>query len=75
MEQQQYRAQVKNVNLIIGSMAASTVVIFGLAVYFYLTDAVLISYVMLGYSLLMIPFLFWFRRQLLSRIDPPDADA
>lgn len=75
MDQQQHNARVKNVNLIIGSMAVSTVFIFGMAVYFYFADVVLVSYIMLAYALLMIPFLFWFRRQLMSKIEPPDTDA
>lgn len=60
------RNRKKTVNLIIGSMAVSTVFMLGLAVYFYLTGVETVAYVLVAFAVLMVPFLFWFRKQLLS---------
>lgn len=57
--------RVRAANLTAGAMSTSTLVVFGLAVYFYFTADELIAYVLLAFALLMIPMIFWLRKRLI----------
>lgn len=57
--------RVRAANLIAGAMSTSTLVMFGLTVYFYFTAGELIAYVLLAFALLMIPMIFWLRKRLI----------
>lgn len=54
--------RMRVVNLITFAFVAADVIVLGLAVWFFMGGNELIAYVLLGYILLNILFVFWFRK-------------